>query len=86
MAEGEKGGNVFTIIVNTRKVQEKKEHVSFEDVVKIAYPTPPPGVNIVYTVVYRNADEKKPDGSLSPGQSVKIKNGTVFNVTATDKS
>ena len=75
----------ITIIVNTKKFAEKKDHISFDEVVKLAFPTPPPGT-IVYTVVYRNADEKKPDGSLSPGQSVKIKDGTIFNVTATDKS
>ena len=54
--------------------------------VKIAYPVPPTGTLIVYTVVYRNADEKKPDGTLVAGGSVKVKDGTVFNVTATDKS
>jgi hypothetical protein len=80
------GGHIFTIVVNAKKVEVKDNHIEFEEVVKIAYPVPPPGTNIVYTVLYRNADEKKSDGSLAPGHKVKIKDGTVFNVSATDKS
>lgn len=79
-------GNTTTIIVNARRFEVKGKKISFEEVVKLAYPTPPPGTQIVYTVVYRKADEKKEDGSLSEGKSVKIKDGTTFNVSATDKS
>ena len=46
---------------------------------------PPTGPNVVITVTYSKGEHPK-DGSLLPGQSVKVKAGMVFNVTATDKS
>jgi hypothetical protein len=84
--DNEDKGHVVTIIVNARKYEFHGKEISFDQVVKLAYPTPPPGANIVYTITYRKADGKKTEGSLSEGQSVKIKDGTTFNVTATDKS
>lgn len=43
-----------------------------------------PGITI--TVSYRHADQHPTQGTLVSGRSVRIKNGTVFNVTSTDKS
>lgn len=79
--------SVFEIIVNAtpHKVTERVQ--TFAAIVKIAFPTPPPGGEIVYTVTFRNADGEPSSGNLTAGGSVKIKlTGTVFNVTATDKS
>lgn len=51
----------------------------------MAYPTPP-FADTFYTVTYRNAHEPK-EGTLVEGQSVEVKkDGTIFNVKATDKS
>lgn len=36
--------------------------------------------------VYRRGEGNKPEGSLVQGETVKIKDGMIFNVTATDKS
>ncbi len=59
--------------------------MSYEEVVKLAYPTPP-SPDTRYTVTYRNAKGPK-EGSLAPGQSVEIKEeGTIFNVKATGRS
>jgi hypothetical protein len=54
--------------------------------VKLAFPTPPPGESIVYTVTYRKGEGHKPEGTLTEGERVKVKDGMIFNVTATDKS
>jgi hypothetical protein len=60
--------------------------VSFNEIVKLAFPTPPTGANILYTVSYEDGPRVNPQGSLKEGQSVVVKNGMIFNVTATDKS
>jgi hypothetical protein len=75
-----------TIIVNGRKKVVHGKEISFEDLVKLAFENPPSGPNVVFTVTYRKGDDDKPEGTLLPGQKVKVKDGMIFNVTATDKS
>jgi len=75
----------FTIIVNGRQKMVTKKELSFTEIVALA-DNLPTGENIIYTVTYRKADGKKEEGTLDEGATVKIKNGTIFNVTATDKS
>lgn len=76
-----------TIIVNGReKVVAKKDEVSFEELVALAFDNPPKGPNIVFTITYRRGQGNKPEGTLTPGETVKVKDGMIFNVTATDKS
>jgi len=74
-----------TIIVNGRERTVEEKDVSFEEVVELAFPGSPTGPNIVYTVAYRKAAGNK-SGDLLPGQSVKVKQGTILDVTQTDKS
>ena len=76
----------FDIIVNAEQHHVEKKRVSFEQVVKLAFPTPPPGQNILYTVTYYNGPKANPEGVITAGQTVKIKNEMVFNVKATDRS
>lgn len=75
-----------TIIVNARPKTVEKEEISFEDVISLAYDNPPSGPNWVFTVTYHRGHGQKPEGSLRAGQTVKVKDGMVFDVTATDKS
>lgn len=74
------------IIVNAREKEWKKKKISFDQVVKLAYPTPPAGQCIVYTVTYHNGPRHHPEGSLTENHKVKVKDGMVFNVQYTDKS
>jgi hypothetical protein len=75
----------FTITVNTRAATVTDREVSYDEIAKIAYPTQPPGGDIVYHITYEDA--AGPDGTLKPGHTVKIRpHGTIFNVTPTDKS
>jgi hypothetical protein len=75
----------FMIIVNAEEKTVDSDIVTFEAVTSLAYPTPP-FADTLYTVTYRNAKKPK-EGSLVEGQSVEVrKHGTIFNVTATDKS
>ncbi len=74
------------IVVNAEPEHVVKRRLSFLDVVKLAYPTPPPGANLIYTITYHRGPNHHPKGTLVAGQTVKIKEGMIFNVTATDKS
>jgi hypothetical protein len=77
----------YVIFVNTRKKTVQKKVLSFEEVVALAFDTPPPtGPNIVISVSFRNADGERREGTLQAGDFVTIKNGTIFDVTATDRS
>ena len=75
----------YHIVVNGRAAEVTSNVLTFDQLVKIAYPTPP-GPNVLYTISYKNAVAPKRDGTLVEGQSVEIKNGTIFSVTHTDKS
>ncbi|MGC2161526.1 MAG: multiubiquitin domain-containing protein [Silvibacterium sp.] len=75
-----------TIFVNGEPHEETEIHLSFEAVVKIAYPVTPAGVCIEFTVIYRNGPPANPKGSLTAHHSVKIQNRMIFDVTPTDRS
>lgn len=76
----------FRIIVNAEPKEVAARRLSFAEVVKLAFPAPPSGSNILYTITYRHGPKANREGSLLEGSSVKIRNGMIFNVTATDKS
>lgn len=77
----------ITIIVNGReKTVLKNDDLTFNELVVLAFDNPPSGENIVFTITYRKGHGNKPEGSLAEGESVKAKDGMIFNVTPTDKS
>ena len=78
--------HAFTVVVNGRAVSVSKKELSFAEIVALAFPQPTGGGNTIYTVTYRRGEGQKPEGTLVEGQMVKIKDGMIFNVTATDKS
>lgn len=83
---GPKPVKTFEIIVNARPRIVNDKHVTFEQVVQLAFPGPP-GPNIVFSMTYQHAASKPHSGELGPGGSVEVKKkGTIFNVTKTDKS
>ena len=76
----------ITIIVNGTQKTVQKDDISFNDVVHLAFDNPPYGANTLFTVTYRRGHGNKPEGILAEGESVKAKEGMIFDVTATDKS
>jgi len=79
-------GKHFNIIVNGRKKDVAASSLSYEDVVNLQFDSQPPrGENVVITVTYSKGLHNS-SGTLISGQSVEIKSGMVFNVTATDRS
>jgi len=75
-----------TIIVNTREKIVTAKEMSFDDIVRLAFENPPSGANMMFTIAYRRGEGNKPEGTLTSGESVKIKDGMIFDVTATDRS
>lgn len=84
--DGQGHNKEYTIIVNGRQKIVNEKVLSFTQIVALAFDNPPSGPNIVFTVTYRKGEGNKPEGSLVDGDTVKIKDGMIFNVTATDKS
>ncbi|MDE2751326.1 MAG: multiubiquitin domain-containing protein [Gemmatimonadota bacterium] len=76
----------FDIIVNGTDHAVPNDEVSFDAVVDIAYPDGGRGPLITYTVDFYNGGGRPTEGKLTQGQSAKVKDGTVFNVTRTDRS
>lgn len=77
---------MVTIIINgTPKVVEK-ERMSFDEVVDLAYETPPTGDGVQFTIQYTKGHSDKPKGTLVEGQSIKVKEGMEFDVTPTNRS
>ncbi|MHB1052112.1 MAG: multiubiquitin domain-containing protein [Thiobacillus sp.] len=73
-----------TIIVNGRPREVTDKTVSYEEIVKLAFPDEPSNQDIDFTVAYANPHGK--DGTLVAGQGVHVKEGMVFNVTKTNRS
>jgi hypothetical protein len=71
------------IIVNGRPRKWEEPTISYEQVVHLAFPDQPPDANRIDTVVYKKGHEQ---GTLVAGQSVTVRAGMVFNVTATNRS
>jgi len=76
----------FKIIVNARSKDVADDDQSFEQIVALAFSPVPVDPNIVFTVTFRKGPRENPEGTLTPGESVEIKDGMIFDVTATTKS
>lgn len=78
--------DAITIIVNGRPKPVTQKELSFEEIVQLAFPGSVPNDTTVYTITYKRGHGHKPEGTLVAGEVVKVKEGMIFNVTATDKS
>lgn len=80
-------GHEVTIVVDGTQHQWSEKEISYQQVVDIAYSgSPPSGDQVQISVGYRRGHGQKPEGDLEPGQSAKVKDGMIFDVTATDRS
>jgi hypothetical protein len=75
-----------TVIVNGRPKEVAKDDMTYEEIVDLAFPGTPGNENIIYTVTYSKGHGNKPEANMVAGDSVKVKDGMVFNVSRTDKS
>lgn len=84
--KGGGGKSKTTIIVNTREKTVEGKTVTYEQIVALAFDTPPTGEFIEITVAFRDGPGPNKEGTLQPGGSTRIKKDMIFDVTATDKS
>ena len=76
-----------TIIVNGHPKIWADKDISYTQVISLAYDgKPPSGPDVVFTVTYRKGEDRKKEGTMIEGDTVHVKDGMVFNVTATNKS
>ena len=76
----------YTIIVNTRKKIWKDKEISYDQVVALAFDSPPTGDNVSFVITYRRGHGNKPEGTLVQDQIVKVKEGMTFDVSPNNKS
>lgn len=75
------------IIVNgTQYDWTKNDEITYAEVVTLDVPDYAQHPEITYSVKYKNGHGNKPEGTLSPGGSVKVKDGMVFSVSPTGQS
>lgn len=76
----------FSIVVNGRPKKVERDELSFDELVNLALEDPARGPQIVFTITFREAGGRIPEGELDEGQRLKVRNGTIVNVTRTDQS
>jgi hypothetical protein len=86
MAEQQEQVHTYTIVVNGRQQITTADELNYDKVVKLADPNPPTGPDVLISVTYRRGTGDKPEGTLSPGQIVRLKDGMIFDVVITNKS
>lgn len=77
----------ITIFVNTVAKKLWKTHITYEEVLRLAFETPPVGTDVHFTIDYRKGPPENPSGVLvEGGDPIKLKEGMCFDVTANDRS
>lgn len=74
------------IVVDGSPHEWSLPEISYAQVVTLAVPDYPQHPEINYSVKYKDGPGPKPDGVLSPGGSVKVKDGMCFSVHKTGQS
>lgn len=77
---------VLCIFVNTVEEYVRPGKISFSELARLAFPNLEVTPNTELTVTFRKGQNDGPAGSLISDESVKVKKGMIFDVTATDKS
>ena len=84
-SNGQGHDDQFTIVVNGRSKKWTKDKISYDELVALSGLPLPEGPNPGFTITYHNGPGHS-DGTVVPGQSDKVRNGMIFNVTPTNQS
>ena len=76
----------ITIIVEGTSHQWSKKTISYDEVVTLEVPDYAQHPEITYSVKYKNGYGDRPEGTLSKGEYVRVKDGMIFNVSETGQS
>jgi hypothetical protein len=75
------------INVNGRNKNWIRDEISFTDVIALAFSLfDPEKTYIEYTLTYSHGPKDKPQGSMVSGDSIKIIDRMIFNITATNRA
>ena len=75
-----------TIIINATPHEVAGKEISYAQVINLAYNNAPPtGENFSFTVTFSRGEHDQ-EGTMLPGDRVKLKPKMVFDVSATDRS
>lgn len=77
---------VTIIVEGTPHEWPKGEDITYAQVVTLEVPDYAKHPEITYSVKYKNGPGHKPEGVLSPGGKVKVKEGMIFSVSETGQS
>lgn len=86
MTKNEENKKMVTIYVEGAPHEWPKGEITYAEVVTLEVPDYPQHPEITYSVKYKKGDGNKPEGILAPGESVKVKEGMIFNVSETGQS
>ncbi|BAX81752.1 multiubiquitin domain-containing protein [Labilibaculum antarcticum] len=75
-----------TIFINGEPHEVEKDEITYDEVVTLAFPDFPQHPERTYSVTYERGQGNKPTGILSPGGTVKVKEGMRFKVKHTGQS
>ena len=75
-----------TIVVEGTSHEWPKGEITYAEVVTLEVPGYAQHPEITYSVKYKNGHGDKPEGILSPGGSVRVKEGMIFSVSETGQS
>ena len=82
----EKEKKLVTIYVESTPHEWPKGEITYAEVVTLEVPDYPQHPEITYSVKYSRGHGNKPEGTLAPGGTVKVKEGMRFNVSETGQS
>lgn len=82
----EQPNKTVTIVVEGTEHDWPKGDISYEEVVTLEVPDYAQHPEITYSVRYKRGQGNKPEGTLAPGASVKVKEGMIFSVSETGQS
>lgn len=78
--------SVTIYVEGTAHEWPKDEDISYAQVVTLEVPEYAQHPEITYAVTYKRGHGNKPEGILTLGGSVKVKDGMIFNVSETGES
>lgn len=82
----DKTKKTVTIFVNGTPEEVEKDEISYDEVVTFAYPDFPQHPERNYSVKYVRGQGNKPEGILSQGGTVKVKDGMEFTISPAGQS
>ena len=82
----DKPNKTVTIVVEGTEHDWPKGDISYEEVVTLEVPDYAQHPEVTYSVRYKRGQGNKPEGTLAPGASVKVKEGMIFSVSETGQS